>query len=156
MESSVSKYGFTVVIFCRASVENLAISRRWCSNLRSHQEMVDGVETVGVETEVRAHREIVVRVRKETDHRETEVHVHRVETEVRAHKVIGLNVHSEIDLHAHREIVVRVRKETDRRETEVHVHRVETEAHAHREIVVRVRKETDRREIVSHVLSRLL
>jgi hypothetical protein len=71
--------------------------------------------------------QIVVRVRKETDHREIDRHVHRVG------------------------IVVRVRKETDHREIDRkgidrHVRR-EIGRRVHKGIVVRVRKETDHREI---------
>jgi len=101
--------------------------------------MVDEVETVEVETAVLmmvAHRvEIVVRVRKETDHREIG---HVVEIVVHVHRAIDPSVRKEIDLHAQQVIVVRVRKETD-----------------HRVIAVRVRKETDRHAqwvIVAHVL----
>jgi len=82
--------------------------------------MVGVVETVAVETAVPltvAHLVvIVVRVRKETDHREIVALVHKVATtEVRAHRVTDPSVHLETVRRVQQvqEIVVRVRKETD-------------------------------------------
>jgi len=96
--------------------------------------MVDVVETAVLV--MVAHRvEIVVRVRKETDHREIG---HVVEIVVHVQQEIVVRVRKETDLHVQQVIVVRVRKEID-----------------HREIAVRVRKETDRHAqwvIVAHVL----
>jgi hypothetical protein len=93
---------------------------------------VDEVATVAVIVVMRvAHGVIVVRVRKETDHREIE---HAVAIEVHAHREIDHNVNLATDHRVQQVIVVRVRKETDHRETEVHV-RKETDPHAQLESV---------------------
>jgi hypothetical protein len=129
---SASKSGFIAAIFCLTNVVKSAkYSRKQCSNnQRSHREMVDGVATV-VATAVLTMVAHVVRVRKETDHRETG---HEVAIEVHAHRVIDRNVHLATVPLVQQVIVVRVRKETD-----------------HRQIAVRVRKETDPRAQLGNV-----
>ena len=107
--------------------------------------MVPGAESAATVEESAG---IVVRVRKETDHRET---AREVETVVLVHLGRDHRVHRETAHHVRWATVVRVRKETDHRD------RVVT---AHKAIVrraPRVRKETVRHvHLVRHRLRRQL
>jgi hypothetical protein len=94
--------------------------------------MVPGAESAVTEESA----ESVVRVRKETDHREI---ARVVESVVRVHPGRDHHVRRETVRHVHRESVVRVRKETDHRDRVVTA-RKETVRRA-----PRVRKETVRR-----------